>query len=216
MGNIVKEFIETFENKSEEYEYWGDVESFDLDSPFPLPLISKPESQNWRFSIPFDDWNVDFWFSDSTALFFGHLEFSSNEKILVEVCPSMGERQQYESGLIGAGSITVPVRSYKKKRLDGSTYESESLKIAFGGVDPIWSKSGSELPYRYQDDLEESSLKWDEAISMKFPAGFNTPKVLWGCESISYALGFCSLVHGFRSMINNIPEFNAYLETKTI
>lgn len=216
MSTIIGDFIDKVEEKSEENEYWGDVDSFNLEAPFQLPTIQQPNESEWRFSVPFDAWNVDYWYSDSTALFFGKLEFASNSNIDVEICPSMGEGQQWETGLIGAGSILVPVKPHKRKSVNGNDYESESLKVSFGGVDPIWSRDKKDLPYRYQDDLKDLNLEWDQAIAMKFPSGFNTPKVLWGCEAISYALGYCALVHGLKNMVNGINEFNSYLETKEI
>jgi hypothetical protein len=216
MSSIMEDFKNKVAEISEDNEYWGDIDSFDLEAPFQLPTVQQPNESEWRFSVPFDDWNVDYWYSDSTAIFFGKLEFASNPNIDVEICPSMGEGQQWESGLIGAGSILVPVKAHKRKSINGSVYESESLKVSFGGVDPIWSRQQRELPYNYRDDLKELNLEWDQAIAMKFPTGFNTPKVIWGCEAISYALGYCALVYGLKSMVANIDQFNKYLTKETI
>ena len=74
----------------------------------------------------------------------------------------------------------------------------------------------NEVPYFYSDNLNSFGLEWDQFISLKLPSGFNTPKIIWGSEAISYAMGYVALVHGLKQMVSNIPEFNKYLKTKKI
>ena len=213
---VLEDFISKVEERTEDNEYWGDIDSFDLEKPFALPLIEKPDDENWRFSVDFDKWNTDYWFSESTALFFGQLKFPKNDDITIEVFPSMGETEQNNSGLMGFGKIYTKVKPFKVKLARGGTSESDIATFVFGGVSPLWQRMKNEVPYFYSDNLNSFGLEWDQFISLKLPSGFNTPKIIWGSEAISYAMGYVALVHGLKQMVSNIPEFNKYLKTKKI
>ena len=101
---MVEDFISKVEELIEDNEYWGDVDSFDLEKPFALPLIEKPDNDNWRFPVDFDKWSTEYWFSQSTALFFGQLKFPKNEDITIQVFPSMGA--PFSLG-VGVGMSTI-------------------------------------------------------------------------------------------------------------
>lgn len=127
----------------------------------------------------------------------------------------MGETAQWESGLIGAGSITVILEtSHRVDIASGLTELPEFLIISFGGVEPFWI----EYPAIQQNFWElkgnenKFGMSWDAAIKNKFPKPLRNLWTVFSAEAISYALGYCVLVHGMKATFANIDKFNEILQ----
>lgn len=217
MPQLSEEFATKLKERVEEY--WAYVAQCDFDHasvrwkdygldpqlPLPRPQLGAMEDDEWRFSIPFDSHDVDHWYRHSTAILVAPMMWGGLGTCFLH--PSMGETQQFASGLMGG--ITMYV---------GSEYLTTGTP---GGIEPVWVDSGTpweawRAPSDFELGLRYSSHDFhtpaDQGVAVRLPQDVKSPFTIDLGSCISYALGWVALVHGLRAVADNIPELNACLE----
>ena len=168
----------------------------DLKLPRPVLREPSPSGGHWEPSVPFDEYDVAYW-PDCTAILVSRANWGSLEDGRVTFFPSMGEMEQFKSGLMGSVSLL----------LGGIGPESRFVKVGtVGAYRPIWetSETPSEYSFEYQS-VEE------EAVARSLPPELRSPFLLDLASEISFALGWVSLVHGLRSVFQGWQDLNFVL-----
>ena len=167
----------------------------DLKLPRPVLTEPSPSNGNWRPSVPFDEYNVDYW-PDCTAILVAEASWGSLEDGWVSFFPSMGEMEQFKSGLMGSVSLLLPEIRPGSRMVEVGTV---------GAYRPIWE---TETP-RYYSFQYESVL--EEAVASALPPELRSPFLLDLASEISFALGWVTLVRGLRSVFQGWQDLNFVL-----
>jgi hypothetical protein len=168
----------------------------DLRLPRPVLREPSPSEGDWQPSVPFDEYHVNYW-PDCTAILLTHVSWGSLGEDRVSFFPSMGEMEQFKSGLMGSVSFL----------LGGTSPESEFVQVGtVGAYRPIWQTS--ETPGEYLFEYESVQ---EEAVARALPPELRSPFLLDLASEVSFALGWVSLVHGLRSVFEGWQDLNLVL-----
>lgn len=205
-------------------------EGFDPTLLLPRPRILDPNARDtsWRSCVAFDEHTTEYWFSDSTALFFAYAKWGSLPELGCQLFPSLGESEQSASGLMGAARLVLESpRKALKKRFDGSDLETTRWEVVSVGRGlPIWDRMShrmgtwpappEEVPLTYVDDFSVQQTEWAsrrECLGALLPDDLRSPFALDLISQISYALGWFALVNGLRAFVDHWQEINEVLAT---
>lgn len=168
----------------------------DLQLPRPVLRASSPSGVDWQPSVAFDEYDVNYW-PDCTAILVTHVSWGSLGDDRVSFFPSMGEMEQFKSGLMGSASFL----------LGGTGPESQFVQVGtVGAYLPIWF--GSETPSEYSFEYESVE---EEAVARSLPPELRSPFLLDLASEVSFALGWVTLVHGLRSVFRGWQDLNLVL-----
>jgi len=168
----------------------------DLNLPRPVLREASPTGVDWQPSVPFDDYDVNYW-SDCTAILVTTASWGSLDGDRVSFFPSMGEMEQFKSGLMGSVSLLLPETRPGSRMVQVGTV---------GAYRPIWEET--ETPRHYSFQYESV---FEEAVARALPPELRSPFLLDLAIEISFALGWVTLVHGLRSVFQGWQDLNSVL-----
>lgn len=190
------------------HEDWGGVApdkaielhrlGLDPDLELPRPILRDPSlgDGDWKPSVPFDDYDVNAW-PDCTAILVARVSWGSLGDDRVAFFPSMGEMEQFKSGLMGSVSFL----------LGGESPEFRFVQVGtVGAYRPIWGTSDAPTEYSFEYESVE-----EEEVARSLPPELRSPFLLALATEISFALGWVSLVHGLRSVFKGWQDLNSVL-----
>lgn len=167
----------------------------DLKLPRPVLREASPAEADWQPSVPFDEYDVNYW-PDCTAILVSRASWGSLEDDRVTFFPSMGEMEQFKSGLMGSVSLLLGEMRPESRMVQVGTV---------GAYRPIWeSQTPSEYSFQYESVEEES-------VARALPPELRSPFLLDLASEISFTLGWVSLVHGLRSVFQGWQDLNLVL-----
>ena len=163
----------------------------------PRPVLREPglHGGDWQPSVPFDEYDVNYW-PDCTAILVTQASWGSLEDDRVTFFPSMGEMEQFKSGLMGSVSLLLPETRPGSRMVQVGTV---------GAYRPIWE---TEAPRYYSFEYESV---FEEAVARALPPDLRSPFLLDLAIEISFALGWLTLVHGLRSVFQGWQDLNSVL-----
>lgn len=167
-----------------------------LKLPRPVLREASPTGVDWQPSVPFDEYDVNYW-PDCTAILVTQASWGSLQDDRVTFFPSMGEMEQFKSGLMGSVSLLLPEIRPGSRMVQVGTV---------GAYRPIWETS--ETPREYS--FEYQSVE-EEAVARALPPELRSPFLLDLASEISFALGWVTLVHGLRSVFLGWQDLNFVL-----
>ncbi len=196
----------------------------------PRPTLRDPRTDdNFRSSVELDDFTTDYWFSFSTAIFFGTVDWGSWRNENVTVMPSLGQTSQYASGLLGAFSIgLIDPRPQLYRTIDGKSFPQVWHYVDEGwdpaGTRPIWdlvartahnrAPTRNEIPNYYQSNFELSDHGFDDLddfLVFVLPEDLRSPHAMPLMSVVSYTLGWLALTYGLKVVVDDWQGINEVL-----
>jgi hypothetical protein len=196
----------------------------------PRPVLRNPRTDDgFRSSVAFDGFTTDYWFSFSTAIFFGTVDWGTWSNENVTVMPSLGQTSQYASGLLGAFRIglTDP-RPHLYRTIDGESFPQVWVYVDEGwdpaGTMPIWdlvartahnrAPTKNEIPSYYQSNFELSDHGFndlDDFLVAVLPEDLRSPHAMPLMSAVSYSLGWLALTYGLKVLVDECQGINDVL-----
>jgi hypothetical protein len=179
--------------------------------------------------VAFDDVTTDYWFSDSTAIFFGTMDWGSWRSENVTVMPSLGQTCQYASGLLGAFRVgVIEQQSPRTRNVDGNGLPQVWVYVDVGwdpaGTIPIWERiahmapgkrsTKNVIPTQYQSNFEigdHGFLDLDEFLIFLLPDDLRSPHAMPLMSAVSYSLGWLALTYGLKVVVDEWEGVNQVL-----
>lgn len=202
-------------------------EGFDPTLLLPRPRLLDPNGRDtrWRSCVGFDDHTTEYWFADSTAIFFAYAKWGSLPDLACRLYPSLGESEQGASGLMGAVRLTLESPKKALKTVAGRTVETTLWDVVSVGTGvPIWEGTSQSrgiwpaplesVPLSYVDDFWVPQSEWAsrrECLGALLPGDLRSPFALDLITHVSYALGWFALVHGLRALVDGWQDINEVL-----
>ena len=197
----------------------------------PRPSLVNPrEDDGFRSSVAFDGLDTDYWFSNSTAVFFSTMTWGSLgcEFPSVTMMPSLGQSQQHASGLMGTWRLWLedprPEPSQSSVPVIKHRWTIVSLGWDMYGTYPIWEnlhqgdaippQGEHGIPWIYRDDVASSEHGFanrDEMLVFLLPEDLRSPYLLPLGSVVSYSLGWLALTHGLKTLVDGWEGINEVL-----